>query len=272
MTASPLPETKQPRIQPYPLTPRNRLSLARAFQPVPRVDLTIDCVLEDQMGAAFVDALEAPAVFQIQGGPFFYLAGDIHSPAAQEFVDALPPYSFLMSAGPGWFELAQQTYGDRLRVLERYSFTSQNLSREHLSRMVAASPFRERLQRMDLSFAEKLWGQEHFVDLSMYASAADFVERGAGFYVAEGDTVAGAAYAQLVCSHGIEVSLYVDEPYRRQGMATALSASLLCWSLANGLQPHWDAANPESCQLALKLGYQPAGTYQAYFLFPPPKS
>lgn len=62
------------------------------------------------------------------------------------------------------------------------------------------------------------------------------------------------------------MSLYVQDKYRRQGMATALAARLLCWCLERGLEAHWDAANPESCALALKLGYQPLGSYLAYYL------
>jgi hypothetical protein len=38
----------------YPLTKANRLRLARAFVKVPRVDLSIDCVLEGQMDAALL--------------------------------------------------------------------------------------------------------------------------------------------------------------------------------------------------------------------------
>ena len=62
------------------------------------------------------------------------------------------------------------------------------------------------------------------------------------------------------------MSLYVDEPYRRKGMATALSAHLLRWCLEHGADPHWDAANPESCALAIKLGYKSAGSYLAHYL------
>ena len=64
------------------------------------------------------------------------------------------------------------------------------------------------------------------------------------------------------------MSIFVADEYRRQGVATALAAHLLCWCLQNHVDPHWDAANPESCRLARKLGYVPAGDYQAYYLAP----
>jgi hypothetical protein len=49
-------------------------------------------------------------------------------------------------------------------------------------------------------------------------------------------------------------------------MATTLAACLIQWCLENNMEPHWDAANPESCKLAEKLGYISKGKYQAYYL------
>jgi len=74
------------------------------------------------------------------------------------------------------------------------------------------------------------------------------------------------AWSSLVCSRGIEVSVSVAPEHRMRGMATVLSAYLVMWCLENGVQPHWDAANPESCRLAEKLGYTRAGTYRAHLL------
>ena len=253
-------------IAEYPLTKMNRILLARAFRDVPRVDLSIDCVLEAQMGQAYVDDLEHPEVFQIQTPPFVYFAGNPASPAAQEFFLNLSPYALLMPSAPGWIEAVQAAYGERLESFDRYSFASAELSTAHLAKLAQSTPYGEWVRLMDRALVESLWGKEHFVDLSEYDSVEDFLERGVGFYVPAGTTVAGAAFASLICSRGIEISIYVQDKYRRQGMATALAANLLLWCLERRLEPHWDAANPESCSLAVKLGYTPAGTYQAYYL------
>jgi GNAT superfamily N-acetyltransferase len=252
----------------YPLTKAHRLRLACAFHHVPRVDLSIECVLEGQMGGAFVDDLEQPAVFKIQVGLFVYLAGDAACPAGQELLLSLTSDLLLMPSGPGWVEAARAMYGEKLVPFDRYSFDSKDLSIAHLTQVCQASPWISRIQRMDRPLVEQLWGRESFIDLSTYDSAGDFLQRGVGYYVKEKGTVAGAAYASLVCSRGIEVSLFVEPEHRRQGIATALAASLLLWCLESGLDAHWDAANPESCRLALKLGYQPLGSYLAYYLEP----
>ncbi|HRK90831.1 MAG TPA: hypothetical protein PK152_17010, partial [Anaerolineales bacterium] len=62
-------------ITEYPLTKVNRIRLAQAFRNVPRVDISIECVLEDQMGKAFVDDTQNPSACMIQIGPFHYFAG-----------------------------------------------------------------------------------------------------------------------------------------------------------------------------------------------------
>lgn len=78
----------------------------------------------------------------------------------------------------------------------------------------------------------------------------------------------GAAWSSLVCSNGIEVSIYIEEAYRQRGVATALASRLLLECLRNKLKPNWDAANPESFKLAKKLGVRFIEAYDAYFYAP----
>jgi GNAT superfamily N-acetyltransferase len=250
----------------YPLTKANRIALARAFRQAPRVDLTLDCVIEGQMGRAYVDDMEHPSAFKIRLGPFVYFAGDAAGPAAEEMLRSLDASALLMPSAPGWLEAAQRLWGARLCGLDRHSFSSTGLSVEHLRGLYAASRYRDRVRPMDAALVTSLRDKPHFIDLSEFDSAEDFLQRGAGFYVGKGAGAIGAVWASLACSRGIEVSLYVAEDYRRQGMATALASRLLLWCFENAMDPHWDAANPESAQLALKLGYAPAGGYTAYYL------
>jgi GNAT superfamily N-acetyltransferase len=255
-------------ITEYPLTKSNRIRLAQAFRNVPRVDISIECVLEDQMGFAYVDNLDHPSAYMIRIGPFHYFAGDINGEGAQEMVRGFQPYNLFMSASAGWADAFKQVYGERFFKIERYSFSSQNLSVAHVEKLCQASKFAEDVKRMGAALLERLKGQDHFIDVSDFESPADFAERGIGFYIEKDGKIIGAAYSSLVSSTGIEVSLFVEEDYRRQGAATVLSANLIRWCLENNMDAHWDAANPESCQLAEKLGYTPIGTYLAYFLKP----
>lgn len=77
-------------ISEYPLTRSNRIRLAQAFRNVPRVDISIECVLEDQMGFAYVDNAEQPSAYLIRIGPFHYFAGDVSGAGAQEMLKGFP--------------------------------------------------------------------------------------------------------------------------------------------------------------------------------------
>lgn len=253
-------------ITEYPLTKANRIQLARVFRNVPRVDLSIDCVIEGQMGKAYVDNVESPSAYKIQTGPFFYFAGDAMAKGAQEMLTDIQPWTLFMPSGQGWIEAGKKMYGERLMALGRYRFSSRCLFVEHLETLSFDSRFSKDTKRIDLALAAQVWGRDHFIDLSEFDSASDFIERGIGYYVEKRGKILGTAFSSLACSQGIEVSIFVDENYRRQGMAATLAAYLLKWCLENNVDPHWDAANPASCGLAERLGYIPEGKYQAHYL------
>lgn len=255
-------------ITEYPLTRANRIRLALAFRDVPRVDISIECVLEDQMGKAFVDDLENPSAFMIRIGPFHYFAGDSTVNGGLEMVKGFQPYNLFMSASAGWAEAFKQQYGERFVAIERYSFSPEKMSIEHLKELCQSSTFAKDVKRMDTALVERVSRQDHFINVSDFESPVDFEERGIGFYAEKDGKIIGAVYSSLVCSTSIEVSLFVEEEYRRQGIATVLSANLVRWCLEHGIDAHWDAANLESCKLAEKLGYVHAGTYSAYYLKP----
>ncbi len=248
------------------LTQANRLKVAQVFRHNPRVDLSIECVIEGQMGAVFVDAPQAPAVYRIVHGPFWYFAGQARSAAGREMVGGLPAYTLLMPSPADWIEVAKEVHGANLIEFGRYSFASDGLARERLEKLLSRSKFRDALEPIDVELAARFKGDtENFVDLSAFDSAEDFAARGVGFCLRIGERVVAAAYSSLVCSKGIEVSIFVEPKHRERGIATALGSKLALYCLERGLEPHWDAANAESCKLAAKLGYRRSGTYMAYY-------
>lgn len=248
------------------LTKSNRLKLANAFRRNKRVDFAIDCAVEGQMGLAFVDDPSQPMAFCITVGPFWYFAGDASHPAARQMMQRLPTYAILMPSAAGWLELAQAIFGADLKPFARYSFSPANLSGRHLESLLSQSPHQQRLTPIRAELATLLAKQpDSYFEISDFDSIQDFTERSLAFALVDGNTVQGVAYSSLVCSRGIEVSIFVEEPYRQQGAATALASKLLLESLKQGLQPNWDAANPESCKLAQKLGYEFVEAYEAFY-------
>lgn len=248
----------------YPLTRTNRLTLARAFATVPAVDISMSCVIEDQMGEAWVDSLENPQFFRVEQDHFFcYFAGNFDTEAGRNFLSQTPGGRMLMAGSNGWAAPAESVFGERLIPITRYQYSSMALSVEHLQTLAAQNTHTPEVKRVDAALASL---QSPYLEIGAFDSPEDFFQRGVGFCLMKADKIIGGAYASLVCSNAIEVSIVVDPDYRRQGVATALSCQLLFWCLNHHLAPHWDAANEESCSLAEKLGYQNKQAYRAYFL------
>ena len=179
------------------LTKTNRLRLARAFRHNPRVDYSIDCVLEAQMGRAFVDDPDKPTAYRISIGPFWYFAGDANSPGGRALLAEWPAYNLLMPSPPEWPAAARQTLGERLVVLPRYSFSADGLNGSHLAAVGDASSLRDRVVAIDAALlARAAEGVETFIDLADFESADDFLARGLGFVALDGERVMGAAYSQ----------------------------------------------------------------------------
>ncbi len=248
------------------LSPANRLKLAEAFGRHKRVDLTIDCVLEGQVGHAFVDEPDRPTAYRISCGPFWYLAGDASGAGGRRMLQGLPPYYLLMPAPPEWLQAARELFGEQLQPFTRFSFSSAGLSLAHLEELVQSSRYRERIVALDEVLARRLANEpEPLLEIEAFGSVSAFLARGIGYAAVEGDKVLGLAYPSLACSKGIEVSIWVAERYRQRGIATALGSRLALECLRRGIEPHWDAANGESCGLARKLGYRLLGHYEAYY-------
>src|SRR5574341_2678164 len=93
------------------LTKSNRLKLSRVFHNHKRVDFAIDCVIEGQMGKAFVDNLVNPACYRINVGPFWYFAGEAHSSGGYQMMKDFPAYNLLMPSPSDWIDLAKEIYG-----------------------------------------------------------------------------------------------------------------------------------------------------------------
>ena len=77
------------------LNKTNRLKLARVFRNHKRVDSSIDCVIEGQMGKAFVNDITHPSAYRITVGPFWYFAGEAHSPGGYQMMKEFPRYNLL---------------------------------------------------------------------------------------------------------------------------------------------------------------------------------
>jgi RimJ/RimL family protein N-acetyltransferase len=160
--------------------------------------------------------------------------------------------------------LVQEVHAGRLIDMPRYAFTSEKLDIEHLRRLGSQIPQGYRIESMDLDLAQQLAGErsefasDHMLN---FDSPEDFIERGFGFCILDGDEIVSVATTFAICDKGIEIQINTREEHQGKRLATVVAAHLLVYSLERNLDPNWDAANESSVGLAKKLGYTPQGTY-----------
>lgn len=238
------------------------LVLKAMFNGHRRVDLAIESILEGQTGehiAIKVDDVSNPAAAQLEHGTFTVFAGIPSS----SFIKKLKQPCAIQPSPVEWIDLIKATYPRHLQTFTRYSFRHDSLNREHLQTLIEQHPFKDQMKKLDLPMATALskdeWGRYHFMN---YHGPAHFIETGIGYGVIAGSRIAAACTSALVCSTGIELNIITDPHYRRKGLATLVAAALILDCIDKGLEPHWDAANSVSRELALKLGYTAAGEYE----------
>lgn len=231
-----------------------------------------DAILEDHVvSQALVDDVANPQVglLVLSQIGLCLVGGDASHPAAQNWVQGMRPWTAVVAAADGWDELVQTAQGEKLRILPRWAFDSQDLDPAHLTALREGLPAGFRIVAMDAGLTRQLmledsqFSNDHLLN---YASQQDFLERGFGFCVLEGERIVSVVSTFVTCQKGIEIQINTRESHRSQGLGTAVAAAMLLYSLEKGLDPGWDAANEISVSLAEKLGYTLRGKYPMYFL------
>ncbi|MCC6442597.1 MAG: GNAT family N-acetyltransferase [Armatimonadetes bacterium] len=103
--------------------------------------------------------------------------------------------------------------------------------------------------------------------VSGWGSENRFLERGFGFCVLAGETIASWCIADNVCGEQCEIGIHTDMRYRRRGLAAAAVAAALEHCLRCGLTDigwHCLASNTGSQAVARKSGFAKTGDYLAY--------
>jgi GNAT superfamily N-acetyltransferase len=207
------------------------------------------------------------AVLELSNIKLNIAAGDAGIPAAQRHILGLRGFASLIPASQDWETLIKNLFPGKHAAINRYAFTSEKLDKGHLYQLSTGLSGEYRIVPLDINLTRRLkaerseFSSDHLLN---YASPEDFIRRGFGYCVLEGEHMVSAATTFVTCQAGIEIQINTRETHRRKGLATALAAELLLYCLSNGLDPNWDAANENSVGLAKKLGYTPQGSYTMY--------
>ena len=224
----------------------------------------IDAVVEGHLGSAWVDDRLKPSIARLEYADVVIYGGDPHHPTVKMLLETTPFEKGILPAPGDWMQVLSEALGDQLIEIQRYRFSEECLDIDYLKSLTRNIPTKFKLHKIDLELAKRILADpEHISEdhVFNFDSAEDFVQRGLGYVILDGETIISGASSYAICNRGIEIQVNTNPAYRRQGLATIASAALLIECLETGRKPHWDAGNPESAQLACNLGFVPVGTY-----------
>ena len=225
----------------------------------------IDTVLEGHSGIALADDANNPRVAQLAYADVLTFGGDADHPAASQFVEQLPVDKGILALPERWRDLVRGVHGERLISIERFSFSGAQLNIAHLTSLKERLPEGFQLKQIDIDLAHQIDADSTLISedhVRNFDSPEDFVGRGLGFCVLEGERIVSGASSYAICNKGIEVQVNTHPEYRQRGLATAVSAALLVDCLEHDIEARWDAGNPRSVKLAERLGYRASGSYE----------
>ena len=232
-------------------------------------------ILEGHHGEVLADEPESPqiALLYLPNLGLQIVGGDPASPQAREFINGLPNRSFLFFADrhQEWAALGKQRFRSAFFETPRYAFTSESLDLEKI-KVLRDQPLGDglTLKPIDLQLANQLAGEkgefseDHFGN---FASLEEFIQRGFGYVILEGEKIVSVASTFVVCNAGVEIQINTRKQYEGRRLGTVVGAALIAESLRRGLDPNWDAATPRSAGLARKFGYTEQGEYQMAIVF-----
>ena len=231
-------------------------------------------ILEGFHGEVLVDELDEPhiAALRLPSLNFSIVGGDPEHPAARAYIANLPRRSFMIFADrhEEWSALGQEYHGVAFFEIPRYAFTSEKLDPAYIQSLRDRQMDGLMLKQMDLALAQQLkaekgeFSEDH---LGNFVSLEEFIEKGFGFVILDGERIVSVATTFVVCDAGIEIQINTRKKYEGIGLGTVVGAALIAESLTRGLDPNWDAANQRSAGLAKKFGYTEQGEYSMVIVF-----
>lgn len=230
-----------------------------------RPSFLIDAIVEGHLGSALVDDGAAPSIARLTYADVVVFGGDSAHPVARNLAETVPCEKGILPAPGGWRDLLAAIHGENLVADRRIAFSDEALDLSHLLTLADRLPAGYALKRIDLDLAQQIDADPSLLTedhVRNFDSPDDFVQRGVGFVVLDGEQIVSGASSYAFCNAGIEIQVNTHPAFRGRGLATAVSARLIAHCLQQGLRAHWDTGNDISARLAERLGYVPAEKYE----------
>jgi GNAT superfamily N-acetyltransferase len=245
--------TPVPAIEREPLRP--------LFEGFPGLHGIIDSVIEGVLGKAWADDISQPRVARLELD-FQLIAGDPSAPSATDELRALPEGASL-AIPDSWTDLLLDAL-DTVQPYDRFDFGQpERWDRTQLASMRESLPGGLAIERIT---ADSVGAFAPLADSLVYnfQSQDDFLARGIGFGIREGDRFIAGCSSFAISSRSLEFEIQTHPDFQRRGLALATGSRMIEHCLDSGLTPYWDAAHEGSAVLAERLGFGERRPYSAY--------
>jgi GNAT superfamily N-acetyltransferase len=220
----------------------------------------------------FVDNFENPAVILFLCQQWAcYLTGNRKAENLKEFLVKIPENAYIFVPSQEW-EKNLKIHWPHLKDIPLTDLSANNLSLQNILRLLNSLPDGFQLKRVDVEVAKQIVTQnfsDHWVSIiNNFGGPEKFVEEGVGFCIQEGEKLISLVMgykASIPITRSIELDIATHTDYRKRGFATVIGAKMIEYCLEREIEPHWDAANPYSVKLALKLGFTDPVSYKCYY-------
>lgn len=224
----------------------------------------VEAVFSGDFGEAWAEDPAAPTV-ALAHIDFWLVAGDAASSAAPEALRMVPKGAIVSDGSAAWDSLVRKTLAGRVHERTRTGFATPpgSAHRGRLAEQAAAVPDGFDIRRVTAG------NLRTFLDVaaefaSNWRSPEAFLERGLGFGVFFGERCVAGCSSFTMANDKLEIEIDTAPEYRRRGFARAVAATLISHCLDCGIEPCWDAHNPESAQLAIQLGFSDPQPYTVF--------
>ena len=222
----------------------------------------------------YVDDFEKPDVIMFMCQQWAcYLAGNSRSEKIKEFLTKIPEKTVIHVPSQEW-EASFKSQWPYTGYIIRTDLSTQNLSLQKVQQLLTPLPEGFQLRKMDIEVAQQILKQnlaDQWVNLiDLLGGPEKFVEEVVGYCIQqkEDDKIVSLVLGfntSIPLTHSVELDIITHPDYRGRGFATIISAKLIEELLKEKIEPHWDAANPLSVKLAMKLGYTDPNPYKCYY-------
>ena len=255
----------------YEYPQNKRTELLPLFKEHKYLEAIILGTLLSDLGKVFVDDLDNPknAMLVRHSRTNMVLFGGFgEGDAAKELVSKIPNKTGIICPNNKWKELVCEHFGDRIKFKPRTKMSSTKLNLEHLKDLMEKIPDGYEVVKITDEIITKFPKKMNEKIIYFCGSVDYFRKHGFGFCILKDDEIiADATTGGLYYEKAFELDIETHPDHRRKGLATVVSAHLISYSLENGYDPRWDAANKPSVELALKLGYTDPEDYEIIILW-----